>query len=258
MDRADAPPPNGRSSASRSSARPTGCSDTGRRSSRGGCPARRRRCGSAWPAGRSRCRPGSTWPSAGRQRTRPPWPWWRSRRAPGGWNTGPTSISTPWWKTLRSPAPPFVVATYYTRTGELDVDPVTDELLAAAARRTMAGHTLVVEPGPRGPARRTPNSLCGRCVVLPDCEMGQARVELSGRHPTAGPPAVRLMRPVRAAELSRALVAAAGGFRRRGVPCPSPPTPCRRASPRGRTASEGEAVVVNLSLLRRARPGPSS
>ncbi|MGA3149518.1 MAG: hypothetical protein ABSF33_18900 [Acidimicrobiales bacterium] len=40
---------------------------------------------------------------------------------------------------LRNPAPPFVVATYYTRTGELDVDPVTEELLVAASRRTLAG-----------------------------------------------------------------------------------------------------------------------
>jgi hypothetical protein len=42
-------------------------------------------------------------------------------------------------ETLRSPAPPFAVATYYSRTGELDVDPVSDELLASAARRTAAG-----------------------------------------------------------------------------------------------------------------------
>jgi hypothetical protein len=42
-------------------------------------------------------------------------------------------------ETLRSPAPPFVVATYYTRTGELDVDPVTDELLDAAAHRVATG-----------------------------------------------------------------------------------------------------------------------
>jgi hypothetical protein len=40
---------------------------------------------------------------------------------------------------LRHPAPPFAVATYYTRTGELDVEPVSDELLWAAADRTVAG-----------------------------------------------------------------------------------------------------------------------
>ena len=42
-------------------------------------------------------------------------------------------------ETLRSPAPPFVVATYYTRTGELDVDPVDQHLLTASAQRTLAG-----------------------------------------------------------------------------------------------------------------------
>ena len=40
---------------------------------------------------------------------------------------------------LRAPAPPFAVATYYTKTGELDVDPVDSDLLAAAARRCLAG-----------------------------------------------------------------------------------------------------------------------
>lgn len=42
-------------------------------------------------------------------------------------------------ETLRSGAPPFAVATYWSRTGELEVDPVTPELLAAAARRCLAG-----------------------------------------------------------------------------------------------------------------------
>jgi hypothetical protein len=55
-------------------------------------------------------------------------------------------------ETLRSQVPPFVVATYYTKTGELDVDPVTDELLMGAARRTLAGARRLAEltggPGP--------------------------------------------------------------------------------------------------------------
>ena len=46
---------------------------------------------------------------------------------------------------LRSPAPPFVVATYYTRTGELDVDPVTEDLLVAASRRTLAGTRVLMQ-----------------------------------------------------------------------------------------------------------------
>ena len=42
-------------------------------------------------------------------------------------------------ETLRSGAPPFVVATYHARTGELDVDPVTPDLLGVAARRLVTG-----------------------------------------------------------------------------------------------------------------------
>ncbi|MGO8873881.1 MAG: hypothetical protein ACLQPH_21255 [Acidimicrobiales bacterium] len=49
-------------------------------------------------------------------------------------------------ETLRRSVPPFVVATYYTRTGELDVDPVTEELLVSAARRTRAGVRTLWEP----------------------------------------------------------------------------------------------------------------
>jgi hypothetical protein len=47
---------------------------------------------------------------------------------------------------LRRPAPPFAVATYYTRTGELDVDPVTEEHLVAAACRAGAGVRRLGEP----------------------------------------------------------------------------------------------------------------
>jgi hypothetical protein len=63
-------------------------------------------------------------------------------------------------ETLRNPAPPFAVATYYTRTGELDVDPVSDELLASAARRTLAGIEALSRTGGdtvgSGPASRQP------------------------------------------------------------------------------------------------------
>jgi hypothetical protein len=48
---------------------------------------------------------------------------------------------------LRSIAPPFVVATYYTRTGELDVDPVTEELLLGACRRTVDGVRSLLHRG---------------------------------------------------------------------------------------------------------------
>jgi hypothetical protein len=83
-------------------------------------------------------------------------------------------------ETLRSPAPPFVVATYYTRTGELDVDPVTDELLMGAARRTLEGARRLADLAGGAEPGRTANPLCGRCAVLPDCELGQERLGGSG------------------------------------------------------------------------------
>jgi hypothetical protein len=88
---------------------------------------------------------------------------------------------------LRSPAPPFVVATYYTRTGELDVDPVTEELLVGAVRRTIVGTRSLWNLAHGAVPRRTPNSLCGRCTLLPECEPGQARVERSEAAWARGP-----------------------------------------------------------------------
>jgi hypothetical protein len=40
-------------------------------------------------------------------------------------------------ETLRSGAPPFRVATYYTATGEIDAEEVTEELLIASVQRTI-------------------------------------------------------------------------------------------------------------------------
>ncbi len=83
-------------------------------------------------------------------------------------------------ESLRNPAPPFVVATYYTRTGELDVDPVSEDLLVGAARRTLAGIRLLRDLSAGADPRRTPNGLCGLCAALPDCGVGQRHV--SGMH----------------------------------------------------------------------------
>ena len=73
---------------------------------------------------------------------------------------------------LRSPAPPFVVATYYSRTGELDVDPVTDELLVAAARRTAVGARQLVDLARGMEPDRRPGPLCGRCSTMPVGALG--------------------------------------------------------------------------------------
>jgi hypothetical protein len=66
---------------------------------------------------------------------------------------------------IRHPAPPFLVATYYTRTGELDVDPVTEELLFAAARRALAGTRSLWNVARGSDPLRT--NLCPRCSSDP-------------------------------------------------------------------------------------------
>jgi hypothetical protein len=76
---------------------------------------------------------------------------------------------------LRSPAPPFVVATYYTRTGELDVDPVTEDLLMGAARRTLSGAQRLAGLALGAEPSREASVLCGRCSLLSACEVGQQR-----------------------------------------------------------------------------------
>ena len=86
-------------------------------------------------------------------------------------------------ESLRNPAPPFVVATYYTRTGELDVDPVSGELLVAAARRTLTGIRLLRELASGAEPRRTPNGLCGSCAALPECDPGRWHTGVTGGHP---------------------------------------------------------------------------
>jgi hypothetical protein len=78
-------------------------------------------------------------------------------------------------ESLRSPSPPFVVATYYTRTGELDVDPVTEDLLTAAVRRTLTGIRMLQSLADGSEPRRSPNSLCGSCSAWTDCSEGQQR-----------------------------------------------------------------------------------
>jgi hypothetical protein len=89
-------------------------------------------------------------------------------------------------ESLRNPAPPFVVATYYTRTGELDVDPVSEELLVTAARRTLAGIRSLKGLAEGSEPRRTPNGLCGSCAALGGCDVGQRRAGSAFRSRVAG------------------------------------------------------------------------
>jgi hypothetical protein len=69
-------------------------------------------------------------------------------------------------ETLRSTVPPFAVATYYSRTGELDVEPVTPELLVGAARRCLAGiRAMGPAAGDHGPS--TADGYCAACLEHP-------------------------------------------------------------------------------------------
>ena len=78
-------------------------------------------------------------------------------------------------ETLRSGAPPFRIATYYTRTGELDVEPVTDDVLVGALQRVLAGTVRLCRLAEGTEPARTPNALCAWCTDLPRCRPGQEK-----------------------------------------------------------------------------------
>jgi len=83
-------------------------------------------------------------------------------------------------ETLRSGAPPFRVATYYTATGELDVEAVGRDAVVGALHRVVAGTVRLCRlAGGEEPAR-APNPLCAWCSALPDCRPGQDRVRSGG------------------------------------------------------------------------------
>lgn len=69
---------------------------------------------------------------------------------------------------LCSPAPPFAVATYYSRTGELDVEPVTHELLFESARRCLAGTRAMVGSASESEV----GTWCPTCARLPRSAVG--------------------------------------------------------------------------------------
>jgi hypothetical protein len=78
---------------------------------------------------------------------------------------------------VRNPAPPFAVATYYTRTGELDVEPVTEELLEGAVRRTIAGARALRSGAEGADPPRHPNAQCALCSSPPHGYPGPAQVD---------------------------------------------------------------------------------
>jgi len=89
---------------------------------------------------------------------------------------------------LRNPAPPFAVATYYSRTGELDVLAVTHDGLVEAARRCVAGTRLLA-----GAASDVDD-----VTWCPSCTAFSGRAPISGTADRAAP-AVPVLPEVRAA-----------------------------------------------------------
>ncbi|MGA2520927.1 MAG: PD-(D/E)XK nuclease family protein [Acidimicrobiales bacterium] len=82
-------------------------------------------------------------------------------------------------ETLRSGAPPFRIATYYSATGELDVEPVGEDAMVSALKRVLTGGIRLCRLASGAEPARTPNPLCAWCVGLPWCGPGQERAGTS-------------------------------------------------------------------------------
>lgn len=78
-------------------------------------------------------------------------------------------------ETLRSGAHPFRIATYYSATAELDVEPVGEDVLLSALHRTLAAAQRLCKLEAGTAPDRTPNPLCAWCAELPHCPPGQDR-----------------------------------------------------------------------------------
>ncbi len=76
---------------------------------------------------------------------------------------------------LRSGAPPFRIATYYSATGELDAEPVSEDTLLGALARALDGSVRLCRVDSGAEPARTPNPLCAWCAGLPRCAPGQQR-----------------------------------------------------------------------------------
>jgi hypothetical protein len=78
-------------------------------------------------------------------------------------------------ETLRAGAPPFRAATYYSATGELDVESIGEDVLVGALQRVVAAAGRMCRLAAGASPRPTPNPLCAWCAGLPACEPGQQR-----------------------------------------------------------------------------------
>lgn len=79
-------------------------------------------------------------------------------------------------ETLRQGVPPAVAGTYYLRTGDADLDPVTELFLEAAVRRTAEAASRLVALAAGATPTVTPNGLCAYCPAFETCLPGQHHV----------------------------------------------------------------------------------
>jgi len=88
---------------------------------------------------------------------------------------------------LRSGAPPFRIATYYSGTGELDAEPVDEDVLVRALARVLDGAIRLCRIAAGAEPERRPNHLCAWCVGLPGCVPGQKRAGTDVALVSSGP-----------------------------------------------------------------------
>ncbi len=82
-------------------------------------------------------------------------------------------------ETLRTGAPPFKVATYYTASGDIDDEAVTEDLITGVLVRVLEGTVRLVRLAGGAVPVPSPNPLCAWCVGLPRCLPGQGRAGTS-------------------------------------------------------------------------------
>ncbi len=78
-------------------------------------------------------------------------------------------------ETMRAGAPPFRVATYYSATGELDVESIGEDVLVGALQRVLGATIRMCRLAAGSAPVLTPNPLCAWCAGLPGCGPGQRR-----------------------------------------------------------------------------------
>ena len=80
-------------------------------------------------------------------------------------------------ETLRVGTPPRLAATYYLDQGEFGAEPVSEDVLDAAAERVIVGVARMVELSEGAEALHRPSPGCRWCPALDGCEPGNRHIE---------------------------------------------------------------------------------